>query len=423
MIKKIIDSSLFKASGVYTLSSVISSAIPFFLLPVLTRFLSPEDYGIVAMYTLLLSITSVFTGLSVHGAINRAYFDNSVKHYKEYIWNCLIILIISSLFTLILYFLLRNQISKWTGIPKEWIWTVVLISFFQFIILSLLAVYQARMQSKKYMYFQVSIASLNICLSLFFVVLLLMKWEGRILAQIVSTVLIGLLASFILIKEHIYFKLNAKYIKHSLQFGIPLIPYTLGGMLMTLSDRFIINRLLGTKEVGIYMVGLQLGTILGILSDAFNKAYAPWLFSKLNVNNDVVKEKIIKFTYLYFICIILLAFFLNAIIVYLLPMIIGEKFLQSKNIIIWILLGNAFNGMYYMVTNYIFYVYKTYLLAIISFFVGIVNVPLTYFFVRLNGIVGASISYMLSMILMFLLTWFLSIKVYSMPWKLERLKK
>jgi len=104
LVYKILNSSLFKASGIYTLSSIINAAIPFLLLPLLTRYLSPEEYGIVSMYALLLSITSVFTGLSVHGAINRAYFDEKINNHKEYVWNSLIILFISSFLTFLIYF-------------------------------------------------------------------------------------------------------------------------------------------------------------------------------------------------------------------------------------------------------------------------------------------------------------------------------
>jgi O-antigen/teichoic acid export membrane protein len=44
------------------------------MLPILTRYLTPEDYGIISVFTVLVSILAVFTGLSIHGAINVNFF-------------------------------------------------------------------------------------------------------------------------------------------------------------------------------------------------------------------------------------------------------------------------------------------------------------------------------------------------------------
>jgi O-antigen/teichoic acid export membrane protein len=417
LICKILNSSLFKASGIYTLSSIINAAIPFLLLPLLTRYLSPEEYGIVSMYALLLSITSVFTGLSVHGAINRAYFDGKINNYKEYVWNSLIILFISSSFTFLLYNLLANYISNFTGVPASWIWTVVLVSFFQFVINSLLVIYQAQLLAFKYSKIQIGQSLVNAILTILFVIILLWGWKGRLLAQILSVLFFGIMAFFILYKYYTEKKINLYYIKHALKFGVPLIPHTIGGMLMTLTDRFIINNLLGLEKVGIYMVGLQLGMVLAIITESFNKAYAPWLFEKLNQNNEDIKRKIVMFTYIYFLFIIFLAFLLFFMLKILFPIFIGEKFLKAEKVILWILLGNAFNGMYYMVVNYIFYTYKSHILAIITFIVGLLNVPITLLFVKFYEEVGAAQSFMIINMLMFLFTWILSARVYPMNWR------
>jgi len=417
LVYEILNSSIFKASGIYTLSSIINATIPFLLLPLLTRYLSPEEYGIVSMYTLLLSITSVFMGLSVHGAINRAYFDEKINDHKEYVWNSLIILFISSSFTFLLYNLLANYISKFTGVPISWIWTVVLVSFFQFVINCLLAIYQAQLLAFKYSKIQIGQSLVNALLTILFVIILLLGWKGRLLAQILSVLFFGIMAFFILYKHYTEKKINLYYIKHALKFGVPLIPHTIGGMLMTLADRFIINNLLGLEKVGIYMVGLQLGMVLAVITESFNKAYAPWLFEKLNQNNEDIKRKIVVFTYIYFFCIIFLACLLFFILKILFPIFVGEKFLKAEKVILWILLGNAFNGMYFMVVNYIFYTYKSHILAFVTFIVGLMNVPITFLFVKFYEEVGAAQSFMIVNMLMFLFTWILSAKVYPMNWR------
>lgn len=383
-------------------------------MPVLTRYLSPDDYGILSMFTLLVSLFGMINGLSVHGAINRVYFE---KHFdfKEYVFNCIVILVLSTFITLIISLIFLNFISKLSSVPKAWIPAAIFISFLQFLILSTLSIYQARMLAKHYVILQLLQALFNALFSIIFVVIIGLGWEGRVLGQLTATLLVGL-TCLLNLKDWTKWKFNVFYIKHALHFGLPLIPHTLGGMLMVFTDRFLITNMLGVKETGIYMVGLQIGSIINLLAGAFNQAYAPWLFNKLNQNDEKLKLKIVQFTYVYFIVIILLAMALGLLAPIFMAFLVGQDFLHSSGVILWIALGGAFTGMYYMVVNYIFYVYKTHILTFITLLSGVLNIPATYFFVKYFNIAGAAYSYAIILFLQFLLTFSLSIKVYKMPW-------
>ena len=86
-ISKLLNSSLFKASGIYSLSSIANASIPFLLIPILTRELSQVDYGIVAMAAIVINIITPFMGMSAHGAIQRKYFEIGEKHFSKYVGN------------------------------------------------------------------------------------------------------------------------------------------------------------------------------------------------------------------------------------------------------------------------------------------------------------------------------------------------
>ena len=75
--------------------------------------------------------------------------------------------------------------------------------------------------------------------------------------------------------------------------------------------------------------------------------------------------------------------------------------------------------MYFMVTNYIFYAKKTYILAYVTFSVTILHIGFLYFLINLNGAIGAAQAIMITSIITFLSVWILSHKVYKMPWKLK----
>lgn len=89
---------LIKSSLIYLVSSVINKGLPFILLPILTKYLTPEEYGIIAMFQL--SIT-VFYALVGEDGVSIMYsegkgasksmaqeLDQSLQHYSKVFADC-----------------------------------------------------------------------------------------------------------------------------------------------------------------------------------------------------------------------------------------------------------------------------------------------------------------------------------------------
>jgi len=415
-LNKIFNNSLAKGSITYSLSSIINSAIPFFLMPILTRVLTPADYGITAIYSILISIYNIFIGINLYGAINREYFNKQLD-FNRYIFNCIIILLSAFLIVFTFSVLFSKQISSWAKFPSEYLWTAIIASLFFNFQAFLLSIYRAQKNAIKYSVFQIGQTFINFALSIILVVLLKKGWQGRIYANLIASVSFGIFALIILLFNYSKAKISFEYIGKSLKFGLPLIPHALGGLLISLFSRLVIANTLGLADTGLYTAALQIATILSIVEDSFNRAYAPWLYEKLNSNNDHVKLRIVKFTYLYFIVVFIFALMIGLSSPYLVKILLGKDFSKSAPIIIWIAIGAALNGMYYMVTNYIFYAYKTHILAAITITCGVINIPLTIILTKANGAIGAGQAYALAQLLSFVLTWILSSRVYKMPWK------
>jgi O-antigen/teichoic acid export membrane protein len=62
-------------TGGYFVTSVINNSLPLLLLPILTRFLSPEDYANITLFTTYLSIVTVLSGAAVNAYISNLFFD------------------------------------------------------------------------------------------------------------------------------------------------------------------------------------------------------------------------------------------------------------------------------------------------------------------------------------------------------------
>ncbi|MDD3416506.1 MAG: oligosaccharide flippase family protein [Lachnospiraceae bacterium] len=423
MLKTLLKNSLLRATGIYTITSIINSAIPFLLLPILTRYLTPEDYGIVSMFTLLITFVSPFTGLSINGAISRQYYNKDEVDIWKYVFNCFLILITSTLFVSIIFFIFSKMISDLASFPSSYLWLVIVYSFSQFVVSIVLSLWQVQKKALRYGIFVNGQTLLNGVLSIAFVVSLNFGWKGRIYGQTIAVLVFAGFAIITLFKNKwITFSFNKKYILNALNFGVPLIPHALSGSIISMTDRVFITGMVGLAATGVYTVGYQVGSIINILAMSFNNAYIPWLYERLEKNDNTTKIKIVKFTYLYFVLIIFLAIVLGMIAPYALKIFLGESFNNSSIYVIWIALGYAFNGMYLMVVNYIFYAQKTKYLAMVTFFTAILNIILNYYFIKANGAIGAAQATTIIFLIKFLIVWILSDKVQRMPWNLIRQK-
>ncbi|MFB9846393.1 lipopolysaccharide biosynthesis protein [Oceanisphaera arctica] len=407
-------------AGIYLFSNVLNAVIPFIMLPILTRHLSPAEYGEVAMFQTLLGALGAFVGITFVGAAGRKYYDDNLSENElaEFIGSCIQLVLISSVIVFSLFFIFKSNLSEWLALKASYILFAVLVASCSVIITLRLGQWQVKKQAVKYGMLQISQSLFNMLLSLFLVVVLLKGAEGRINAQIVMSLVFVILALMLLKKDSLLmiFIWRKDYLAEILRFGVPLVPHIAGGFLLSSVDRFVINQEIGLAEAGTYMVAVQLTAAIGIVFDAINKAYVPWLFEKLKNDKYKDKQRIVKLTYLWFIVIMLgvvLAFFIGP---WLVVLIAGEEYAQAGEVVGWLALGQGFQGMYLMVTNYIFFSKRTGMLSVASMGSGVLNLVLLIVLVRNFDLQGAAIAFALSMGVRFMLTWLIAHKRHPMPW-------
>ncbi len=420
MHKKSIASTnhLGQSATIYVFSTLIKSSMPFLLLPILTRYLSQEEYGQIAMFQTLVIGLSCLIGFSVHNAANRKYFDNikDKECLKKFNGACIQILMISMFLILILSPLYINKLSLLLSIRNNWIYLAIIVSVFTFVIQMRLGQWQIRDEPLKFGFLQIIQSFISVCLTLILVIMFVRGEQGRIESQVIVASIFFLISMYTLFKDDLIAlkRIYWAQIKEALKFGIPLIPHVMGGFIVICFDRVVINNKLGLEATGIYMVAVQLSAGLGILYSAFHKAYIPWLFKHLKQKNS--NHEIVKLTYVHFFVsftIILLSFLIGPSLV---VFIAGEKYKSAGEIIGWLCLGQCFNGMFYMFSGYILYSKKTKYLSQISVFSGSMNLILIYPFINQFGIKGAALAYAISSMISFFLSWYRANRMYPMPW-------
>jgi len=418
MSKKVLKNSLIYVGG-----DVINKAVPFLMLPILTKYLTPSDYGMIASFSSFVGFLTIFIGLSLHGAINVAFFKLDKEALRVYIVNAMLILGASATLSLLAVFFFDTTISQKLLLEKEWLYIAIVVSLSQFVTLINTTLWIAEQNPKSYSIYQISQTILITTLTVLLVMGFGFGWEGQVMAMVIGYISFAMVSVIFLQKRnYLTFEYSKEDIRDLLKFGIPMIPHQLSGWIRTSGDKILLIMMVGATSTGLFTVGYQVAMIMTLLTTAFNKAWNPYLYKLLNQKDNYQnKMKIVKLTYLYFVSIIILFILLYFLSGLIFEYLLDDKFLDSMEFVIYILLANTFNGMYLMVSSYLFYTKETKKLAKITFSISIVHIMLSYLFISLFGAIGVAYSGVISMFLIFIWVWYSSNSVYSMPWSLRRL--
>ncbi len=413
---------LFGNAAIYLGANILNAGIPFSLLPILTRVLTPADYGTVAMFGIVLSVLGAFTGLSVHGAIGVRYFQLEKKELAEYVGTCVGILVVTTSVIFLLVAAFGSWLKVVTGVPADWLLVAVVISGLQFLCNIRLSLWQVAGQAKQYGAFQISQSLLNACLSLIFILVVGLAWQGRVLGQVLAIGIFGIIALWWLLKDGLLKNPIAwRTQSHdAIKFGVPLIPHVIGALAISTGGQFLVTNMLGVSETGLYVVGAQIGAVMGIASDAFVKSYGPWLYEKLQDESVVGRHFIVGITYYVFLFFLLLSGIATVFALILFQYVVGDKFLPVKHLTPFFIFGNGFIGMYFAIAGFFFFTSKTKFVSIVTISSGVISILAMWILGNVWGLNGIVFGYFVSQVFMFMLAWIMSNLVYPMPWFLIR---
>lgn len=392
-----------------------NSAIPFLLLPLLTRVLTPGEFGLVVIFSTLVTAFAGLAGLSAHGAVSVRYFEPHGDH-PRYVGTTLAIMSATTVATMALALASTPWSAAWTGMPSSWLAIAVLAAAAQSVIQVRLVMWQVRSDALRYGAFQVLQTALNLALSMLLVLVVGMGWEGRTAGMSSASLLFAAIGVWSLHRARLVeWRFDRTYARDVLRFGLPLLPHVVGSLCIATSDRLMVAGLLSVHDAGVYAAGMQIGLVIGMLADAAVKALGPWMYARLVSTDPSAKRRIVRTTYLYFVGIALVALAFGIAAPRLL-LFVGESFRSSGSVILYIALGGAFSGMYLMVVNYIFFLKRNELLSAASLTVGTLNMAASYILIERNGAVGAAQAYALSQALLFLVVWRIAARIHPMPW-------
>ena len=115
---KLIQSRIVRSFGVYATANVMNSGISFILLPILTNFLSPSDYGVLSNFSVMINLMIPFVGMNLMASAQVQYLKEYINN-KDYLTSGFRLNLILALVFSIVIFFLNKPLSSLTGVPGE----------------------------------------------------------------------------------------------------------------------------------------------------------------------------------------------------------------------------------------------------------------------------------------------------------------
>ena len=406
---------ILKEGTIYTGTSLIQKIIPFLLMPFLTRILSTEEYGVVAIFVVAVSVYSLFIGASLNGFVRVIYHKSTTKEFIEYIGNSLIFFIALSLVAYTVTWFFESSLSQLFGLEKNYLYLALFVAFSKFMFNMRLVIFQTMRQAFNFAKLQLTLPIIEMLLVILLVFYLYKGAEGRILSVAISSLIVGIVSTYLMHKAKLLcINFNLNYFKRIARYIFPLLPHSIALTAFFTVDKLILSSNIGLSIVGEFSVALSLALPIWMLTESINTAFMPWSFEKFSKGKlDIV----VGASYLLLIGLFIIGILYSILLFFTFDLIVGEAFknvLYPALILIW---AGWFKLAYYCVIKGLFFSEKTNYLPLISILSGSVYLGLIYFNINSLTLIDLSIYMNFLYIIMFVGVFILSQLKFPQPWR------
>jgi len=286
---------LLKNSFWYFAVDAIGKGMLFVLLPVYTSYLSPIDYGIVALCLTVDSAITIFSSFGIDLFASRLLFRFRDKRellgtlLGNIYYTTLLLAFSTSLIVSLFPDLVRKPFFADSELPTAAIiffpiWT----AFFRKVSHSLFGYQKTCLMGKQY--FKINLIQLVSLHSMKVIALVFLGYGvvGFLAAELITIALVAVVSGFVLyrmVRPRISFN-KMSIIRQSFFYGLPSVPSAISGWVTQYIDRIILLKLMDMWSVGIYTFAVS------ITSQLFHFVWGPF---RSGINPEFFKRLEKKF--------------------------------------------------------------------------------------------------------------------------------
>ena len=366
--------------------------ISLLLLPLFTRYLLTEDYGIIDLLQTYITLFVPILTLRIDSAVFRFLIDKreNEEEKKRILSNITFLLFIGIIFTTSLFAVIFKLMNV-----KYLIYAIVnlLILMVSSVFLQML---RGLGKNKEYSIGSIITGTITLVMNVVFIVFLSKGAESILIASSVAN-FVCILYCLFTVKLYKYVKvraINKKEIKEILYYSLPMIPNALSWWVINASDRTIISSFLGVAFNGIYTVSCKFSNILNSIFSVFNMSWQET--ASLHVDDedrDLFFTNIINKLLIFFSSISLL---IVGFLPFVYNILIGEGYMDSYKYIPILLYANSWSVLISLIGGIYVAKKKTKQIASTTIWSAILNILINVLLIKYIGLYAACISTLLS---------------------------
>lgn len=409
-----------KDVGLVGIAQIVATLKGLILLPILTKTLGAESYGIWAQILVTVSLLMPLALLQLESAMTRFLTaeENKEKICKG-VSSIFIIVMLTAFFISLLLFILAEPLAAavFGGVSATYFVKItaflVLVTTLDMIILRYFISFR---QMERYSGFMI----LQVIGEVLLIGYLVLSGYG-LFGALVSLLLIRIftfIIGILLVKSEVKFTTpSLSVIKPYLAFSLPLVPTQLSWWLVTSGDRYVIGYFLGARSVGIYSASYTLGNLISFLYAPIALILFPAI-TNLYENNNIPEVKMhLKYALKFFLMIAIPSLFgLTILSKSLLGILTTSEFIGAYMVVPIVALGALLFSVGMFFTDILKLFKRTAIISLVFGSSALINLIMNIFLVPLIGIFGAAIATLVTFAILFSTLAFISFKDFSFDW-------
>jgi len=290
---------LTRDSAIYGSAGLFSRGLQVVMVPLYTRVLSPQEFGVIDLMAMFAAIVNLTVALEISQGVARYYATTECQREKvayasSAFWFTIgmygIFAIVCTIFSNSLTRLLLRS-TQWEGVFQ----TAVIAMGCTGVFWLMQDLLRWSFKPKRYVAASLFFSVVSTGVAALLIFCAEAGVAGIFWGQIVGGAL-GSLVAFGLSKGRYGLLLSWKRCKEMLAFSMPLVPSSISVFFSLYVDRISIRALLDLKEVGLYGVGFRLASVISLLIIGIQGALTPLIYQNhTKTSTPVDLERIFRF--------------------------------------------------------------------------------------------------------------------------------
>ena len=387
------------------LSTFLLQGIAFLTIPLFTRMLGTEQYGLYSVYISWVSLIACFMGLNVSSSLGTGLFHFK-ENYHSFRSSVLVLGTFISIAIILIGVALIKPLSSFMNYSGLIYILLLVTSFGHFVItfVQLSFIYEKKAISNLIFSLILSLSTVGLSVLLILFSKNNSKYVGRILGYSIPYIFIAALMWIIFFFKKPTF-IKKEYAKYALLFGIPIVFHSLSQNVLAQSDRVMMQNLgVLDSDIGVYSLYYSFTGVMSTLLIALNNSWCPFFYEFLKKEDWDGLDKKIK-NYTEFFTILMVGFLLLSREVSFL--FANSDFWIGVDLIPIITISYLFMFLYMFPVNYELFHKKTTVIAIGTMCAALANIGLNFALIPLWGMYGAAIATAISYLFLFVIHLFI----------------